>query len=372
LKLIGVSMTHQLDEIGPEKTLEVYDPKTGMHGFVVIDNTVLGPGKGGIRMTSNVNKNEVRKLARAMTLKCALAELPFGGAKSGIIADSHQISLDEKKKIVEAFADGIAQISPSIYIGAPDMSMAEKEMEWIAKKIGKKAVTGKPRNMGGIPHELGSTGFGVYHATHMAADYKKIDLNGANVAIEGFGNVGWFVAKFLDEDGSKIVAVSDSTGIIYNKDGLDFEKLSSIKKSTGSVINYKPGKVLPCHDIIGLDVDILVPAAIPDLITMPDINKIKAKIIVEGSNIPIKPAVEDKITEKGTLIIPDIIANAGGVISSYIEHKGGTDKEMFKLVEDKITKNVKYILETCRSQNHHHTRKCSYDIAKERVLKKRK
>jgi len=365
-------LTHQLDDIGPEKTLEVYDPKTGMHGYVVIDNTVLGPGKGGIRMTPNVDKHEVRRLARAMTLKCALAELPFDGAKSGIIADSHQISLQEKKRLIEAFAEAIRQVSPSIYVAAPDMAMAEQEMEWIAKKIGKKAVTGKPRSMGGLPHELGSTGFGVYHAVRMGAEFKGIDLNNCAVAIEGFGNVGSFVAKFLNENGAKIVAVSDSKGCIYNPEGLDFDKLSRVKKQTRAVTNYKPGKVLPCQEIIGLPVDILVPAAIPDLIKMPDVSKVRAKLIVEGSNIPIKPEVEDRLTEKGILIIPDIIANAGGVISSYVEYKDGTEKQMFRLVEKKITKNVKFILERCRKANHAHTRQCSIDVAKERVLGKRK
>jgi len=360
-------MTHKLDDIGPEKTLEVYEPKSGMHGFVVIDSTTLGPGKGGIRMTPTVNKHEVRQLARAMTLKCALAELPFGGAKSGIIADAHQLSNEGKKELVEAFAHAIKEVSPSIYVSAPDMSMGEQEMEWIANILGPKACTGKPKNMGGLPHELGSTGFGVYHAVRMGAEFLGMELNGATAAIEGFGNVGSFAARFLSEEGCKIVAVSDSKGCIYNSKGLDFTMLMQAKKKTGSVINYRPGKVIPNHEITGLDVGILIPAAIPELIIMHDVPKIRAKLIVEGSNITMKPEVEGALAKKGCLVIPDIIANAGGVISSYVEYRGGTEKEMFQLIEKKICKNVRLMLEPCE-KDRPLTRKCAMDIARARVV----
>jgi len=258
------------DEFGPEKILEVTNPKVGMHGFVVIDSTALGPAKGGIRMTSSVDKDEVARLARAMTWKCSLADLPFGGGKSGIIADDRQISKQKKKEIVEAFAEALRVVSPQLYVAAPDMNMAEEEMEWYARKNGNlKSCTGKPRKMKGLPHELGSTGFGVFHATKVAAEHLKMDLKKATVAIEGFGNVGWFVAKFLSEHGSKLVAVSDSRGVIYNKDGLDFEELVRVKKDEKTVTNYKDGKVLPTNQIIEIDADILITAAIPDLIKEP-------------------------------------------------------------------------------------------------------
>jgi glutamate dehydrogenase/leucine dehydrogenase len=360
-------MTHEHDEIGPEKVIEVFDPKVDMHGFIVVDNTKLGPGKGGIRMTPTVDREEVKKLARAMSLKCALAELPFGGAKSGVIADAHKISPQRKKQLVEAFARSMKQISPSIYVSAPDMSMAEKEMEQIANILGKKACTGKPKKMGGLPHELGSTGYGVHRAVHEAAECVGLDLNGATIAVEGFGNVGWFAAKFLIEDGCKIVAVSDSQGCAYNKDGLDFKKLTSVKKKTGSVVNYKPGSVLACSDIVGVKADILIPAAVPDLITMGDVPKVKVKLISEGSNIPMKPEVEEKLAKKGIMIIPDIIANAGGVISSYVEYNGGTEDEMFKLIKKKIKHNVGLILNSCKVKNPQ-TRKQAMNIARQRIL----
>jgi len=166
------------DMLGPEKIIEVYNPKVGMHGFVVIDNTALGPGKGGIRMTPSVSEEEVARLARAMTYKNALAELPFGGAKSGIIANDRELTKLEKKEIVVAFSKALKGIIPREYVAAPDMNMAEEEMEWFSKANGsKKACTGKPKKMGGLPHELGSTGYGVAIATEVAVNFlgKKVE-----------------------------------------------------------------------------------------------------------------------------------------------------------------------------------------------------
>lgn len=358
------------DSFGPEKIVHVYNPKLGIKGVVVIDSTALGPGKGGIRMTDTVDEEEVFRLARAMTWKTALAELPFGGAKSGIIVDSKQISKEDKKEIVEWFAKALKIVSPKMYVAAPDMYMAEQEMEWYAKANGdKKSVTGKPKKMGGLPHELGSTGFGVYHSTLTALKFMKKDIKDMTVAVEGFGNVGVFAAKFLSEKGAKIVAVSDSKGMVHSKEGLNFEELKKIKEVTGSVINYKKGICKECHEILEVNADILITAAIPDLIKTGIIDKMKFRLIVEGSNIPMSEETEEFLHKKGVLVIPDIIANAGGVISSYVEYKGGSEKEMFKLVEEKITKNVKKILDLSKKDKVH-PRKAAMDIAEKRVLKK--
>jgi len=358
------------DSFGPEKVIEVYNPKVGMRGFVVIDNTALGPGKGGIRMTPSVSKEEVVRLARTMTLKCALADLPFGGAKSGIIADSNQINEKEKKEIIVAFSKALKIVCPNMYIAAPDMNMGEKEMEIFAKANGSKlSCTGKPKSMGGIPHELGSTGFGVYHATVIACDHKKIKLKESTVAIEGFGNVGYFVAKYLSEAGAKIVAVSDSHGVAHMKEGIDFETLSKVKKQTGSVVNYNKCKHLHCPDIIKIDADILITAAIPDLIKANDVDDLKFKIIVEGSNIPMSGEVEELLHKKNILVVPDFVANAGGVISSYIEYIGGTQKEMFNLVKKKIRKNTDIILKESKRKKCK-PRDIALEIAKKRIYKK--
>src|SRR3989344_3322101 len=226
----------EFDGFGPEKILQVYNPKVGMHGFVVIDSTALGPGKGGIRMTPTVSVQEVFKLARTMTWKNAMAELPFGGAKSGIIADPKHMTHEHKEEMVRAFAEALKPVCPVDYVAAPDINMAEEEIGIFAKTNGNlQSTTGKPKEMGGLPHELGSTGFGVFHATKVAAEHKGIDLKKAKVAVEGFGNVGTFAVQFLEKAGATIVATSDSKGTVYNAKGLSYQKLMETKKQTGSV-----------------------------------------------------------------------------------------------------------------------------------------
>jgi len=205
----------EFDGFGPEKVFIVHNPKVGLRGFVVIDNTALGPGKGGIRLTRTVTLEEVAKLARAMTWKNALADIPFGGAKAGIIADSDVPTRERKAELIKAFAQAIRQIVPELYIAGPDMNVTQEEMRIFAETIGDmKACTGKPKELGGLPHELGSTGFGVFHATCVAADFLGLELSDATVAIEGFGNVGGFAGKFLSEAGAKLVGVSDIKGLI--------------------------------------------------------------------------------------------------------------------------------------------------------------
>src|SRR3989344_336345 len=370
----------EFDEFGQEKILEVYDPKTKMHGFVVLDNLNLGPGKGGIRMTSSVTIDEVAKLARVMTFKCALAGLPFGGGKSGIVAPKN-MTKEQKHEIIRAFSKAIKPICPSKYIAAPDINTAEEEMRIFASANGSmRSCTGKPSNMCvkpgekcGIPHEYGSTGFGVYHSTLVAVNHLGWkNPKDITVAIEGFGNVGSFVAKFLHKDGFKIVATSDSKGLIYNKNGLDYNKLMKLKKEKGSVTKYSPGKVMKSESIVSLDVDILITAAIPDLINKNNYNNIKAKLIVEGSNIPMTHDVEDKLHKKGILVIPDFVANAGGVISSYAEYKGYNPKHMFALVEKKIIKNTKLVLKEAEKKRHCKLRDVAMEIAISRIRKKRK
>lgn len=357
------------DYLGPEKVITLYDHSTSMKGFLVIDNTTLGPGKGGIRMTPTVNENEVINLARAMTLKNSLAELPFGGAKAGIIVDSKKISEKKKKEIIESFALAIKEISPKLYIGAPDINMASKEMDYISKKLkSRKVVTGKSKKLGGIPHEVGTTGYGVAIASEIAVKHLGKKINEITFAVEGFGNVGFFATKFLIEKGAKLLAVSDSTGCVSDANGIDFEKLSKIKKTTGAVINYNKKPKMFCEDIVSSNVDLLITAAIPNLITESNVNNVKAKIIVEGSNIPISYEVEETLHNKKILVIPDIIANAGGVISSYVEYINGSEKKAFDLVNKKISKNTELILKKSKKTNSS-PRSVALKIAKERIIR---
>ncbi len=362
------------DEFGPEKVLEVYDQDTGMRGFTVIDNTALGPAKGGIRMTSSVTVEEVARLARAMTWKCAIAELPFGGGKSGIVADGKRIEKSRKNKIIKAFAKAIKPVCPSLYVAAPDIYMAEEDMAVFAKANGSiKSATGKPADMCrghscGIPHELGSTGYGVYHAALVAAKHLGLDIKKLTFSVEGFGNVGTFAAKYLAEKGAKLVAVSDSKGCIYNKNGLDYKKLVNIKIITGSVVNYPEGEKMESDDIVGVYADIFIPAAKPDIINEKNKNKVKAKIIVEGANIPIAPETEKWLWKKGVLVVPDFVANAGGVISSYVEYIGAKQEKVFPMVEKKIAKNTRIVLEHSKNEKIS-PREAGLEIAMARVKK---
>ncbi len=360
----------EFDEIGPEKVYQVYDPKLKLHGVLVIDNQARGPSKGGIRMTPTVTTSEVFKLARTMTWKTAMADLPFGGGKAGIRADVKNLTLKQKHTLIARFAEMLRPVCPSQFIAAPDINTGEREMRVFAKANGSmKSCTGKPAKMGGIPHELGSTGLGVAHATKIAAKYAGLDLEDATVAIEGFGNVGIFSYKFLEDWGAKVVATSDSRGTIYNPRGIPYKQLMDTKKKDGTVTAWKNGKVLSSHDLISLPVDILITAAIPDVIKLGEEKSVKAKLIVEGSNIPMAYKVEDNLAKRGVLVVPDFVANAGGVISSYVEYIGGTPEKMFKLVEQKVSHNTKLVLETAKKK-HLRPREAAIKICRERVLGK--
>src|SRR3989344_4259306 len=296
-----------------------------MHGFLVIDNTNLGPGKGGIRMTSSVNMEEVARLARVMTFKTALAGLPFGGAKAGIVADVKNLSAKQKDEIIASFSKAIKQECPSVYVAAPDINTGEHEMEVFAKANGSmKSCTGKPLKMRGLPHELGSTGIGVVQGTLCALEVLNLDIKKIRFAVEGLGNVGLYSAKYLSEAGAKLVGASDSKGFLYDPNGINFNALEKIKNRNGSVLDYKGGKVLPNKEILNANADLLVTAAIPDLVKESDVKDVKFKVIIEGSNIPMTANVEKMLAKKGIVIVPDFVANAGGVISSYIEYIGGS------------------------------------------------
>lgn len=349
-----------VDEIGPEMVLEVYNPSLGLHGILVIDNTVRGPGKGGIRMTPTVTVEEVAKLARVMTYKTALYSLPFGGAKAGIVVDPKTLTSRQKKKLIQAFSYAIKPLCPSLYIAGPDMGTGEREMGWFTQAngdwhsaTGKPAsfcmrFFGKPSEKCGIPHEFGSTGFGVAHATEVAAKHISLPMKRATVAIEGFGNVGSFTFRYLEQMGAKIVAVSDSQGTIYNQGGVKFKELAGIKRKTGRVVKYRPGKILSNDELFALPVDILVTSAVPNVIREDNFAKVRAKLIVEGSNIPIKEEAEKMLTSRRILVVPDFVANAGGVISSYSEYIGQNPVDMMEQVKDKIRENVMLVLRSAQ------------------------
>ena len=373
-----------MDEWGPEKVLQVYDPDTGMKGILVIDNTSTGPGKGGIRFAESVSPLEVFRLARTMTWKCAAAGLPFGGAKGGIVANPNAV---DKVSWMKSFAKMIKPYCPSQYIAATDVGTTELEMAVFAHEIGDmRACTGKPSELGGIPHELGTTGYGVSVALEASLEVldklpssnltrvqsalkelKRSDGGRARtVTIQGFGNVGSFTAKFLDDlPNIKVVGVSDISSFIYECNGLNIPKLMTDMKGKTKLSELsadqhpspssKHSDTARAHqydirdkdEIFDVDADIFIPAALGGVIndkTAPKLSEHGIKIIVEAANIPTLPSADEYLIKNGILIIPDFLANAGGVIGSFVEYQGRTEKEAFELIRYKITKNIRQVL----------------------------
>ncbi len=350
------------DEIGPERVEELYFPHLGLRAIVVVDNTALGPAVGGVRVSPSVTRDEVIRLARTMTLKNSIAGLPHGGGKAGIIADPRDPHIE---RYFRAFARAIKTLDQ--YIPGPDMGSNEESMAWIYDEIGR--AVGLPEELGGLPLDrLGATGFGLSIAGEIVAEHAGISLKGSTIAIHGFGSVGRAAARFLSEKGAVIIAVADSKGTIYAPQGLEVNKLIKVKEESGSVMNYPEGERLSAKDIFTIECDILIPAATADVIDEGNADSIKAKIILEGANIPVSEAAEEMLHKRGIIVVPDFIANAGGVIMAAMEYRARTAEEAFRAIEDRIRRNTALILERSGVEGIS-PRKAAHRIAIERVLK---
>ena len=370
-----VSVWEETDEWGPEKVLQVYDPDTGMKGVLVIDNTSTGPGKGGIRFAEGTTPLDVFKLARTMTWKCAAAGLPFGGAKGGIIADPNKV---DRVAWVKSFAKMIRPYCPGQYIAATDIGTTELDMAIFAHEIGDmRACTGKPSELGGIPHELGTTGYGVTTALETALEVLlelkaiHIQRDKIKVSIQGFGNVGSFTARFLDSAGIKVVAISDVSGLVSNKDGLNIPRLMIDMKGKSILSDLHSYDILDKNQIFEFDSDIFIPAAMGNVIIDETVTKLLdhgVKIIVEAANLPTSPKADEYLNSNGVWLIPDFLANAGGVIGSFVEYQGRTEKEAFDLIRYKISKNIKNIL-TQAIMNEENPRVVALEMSKQRVYR---
>ncbi len=331
------------DSYGPEYVVRVWDPSLTMEGFLIIDNTARGPGKGGIRMTPNVTADEVFRLARTMTWKNALADIPFGGAKAGIVWKGGDEKL--KKAFVQSFARALRPLIPRYYIAGPDVGTGERDMKDFVEAIGNwRGATGKPADYCmkvfgkkgercGIPHEFGSTGFGVAEATATAVECAGRSIAGSRIAIHGFGNVGTFTYAFLKRMGAKIVALADQEFALYKKDGFEGPPRPLKEMRRGA-------ELLRHEDFWGVPADVLIPASVTDVINERNKRRIRAPFIVEAGNIPMSEKIEEEFHKKGVFVVPDFVANAGGVISSYAEYRGYNPKRMFEMVKTKITKTT--------------------------------
>jgi glutamate dehydrogenase (NAD(P)+) len=328
------------DELGPIKIVHVYDPKWGLKAVVAIDNVARGPAIGGIRMAPDVSAEEAFRLARAMTMKNSAADLPHGGGKSVIFGDP-KIEPAKKEQLIRAFARAIRDLVE--YIPGPDMGTDERCMAWIKDEIGR--AVGLPPEIGGIPlDEIGATGFGLKASVDAALRYCAFALKGARVAIQGFGSVGKHAARFLREKGTVLVAACDSRGTIYNPKGIDVLRLIALKDSGKSILDYPDGEKLGADAVIDVECEIWIPAARPDVIRKDNVHRLKTKLVPQGANIPFTPEAERILHEKGTLVIPDFIANAGGVICASVEYHGGTASQAFVTIEEKIRANTEEVL----------------------------
>jgi len=296
------------------------------HGYRVQHNAVRGPYKGGLRFHPEVDLNEVRSLAALMTWKTALVDIPFGGAKGGVTCDPSRMSRAELQSLTRGFTQKI-DMALGVYrdIPAPDVNTNAQVMAWIMDEYGKKhgytpaIVTGKPVNLGGSLGRDQATGRGTMIITREACRTAGIDLAKAKVAIQGFGNVGSWAARLIAEQGARIVAVSDVHGGIFNPRGLDLVRLMEHVQATGSVRDFDGASDISNAELLNLDVDILIPAALGAAITRNNADMVQAKMVIEAANSPVTPRADEILRRRGIEVVPDILVNAGGVTVSYFE-----------------------------------------------------
>jgi glutamate dehydrogenase (NAD(P)+) len=295
-------------------------------GYRVIHSTVMGPAKGGIRYAPFVDLDEVKALAGWMTFKCALVGLPYGGAKGGITLNPKVRSTDELERITRAYTRALKDVfGEDSDIPAPDMGTSQREMAWIFHEYSRiygytpGVVTGKPLHLGGSRGRIPATGWGVMRSVMMALEKMSWKPSETTCAIQGFGNVGSWAAKFLSDEGLRVIAISDHTGGWHHPQGIDVREAVKHVKKHGSLDGLNIGARIGNAELLSLDVDVLVPAAIENVITPANADQIHARLIVEGANGPVAADADSILDEKGILIIPDILANSGGVIVSYFE-----------------------------------------------------
>jgi len=349
-------------------------------GCRVQHNDARGPFKGGIRYHPNVSLDEVTALAMWMTWKCAVVDIPYGGAKGGVCCNPKEMSKAELERLTRRYTALIFDIiGPYRDVPAPDVYTDAQTMAWIMDTYSQlkgysvpECVTGKPISVGGSEGRAEATSLGVVVCAREAAKHLGLKLKGATVAVQGYGNVGYHAARLLHEIGCKIIAVSDSKGGIYNPQGLDPVKVLEHKDKTGSVVDYPGSQLITNEQLLEMECDILVPAALENQITEKNAPNIKAKIVAEGANGPVTPEADEILYKKGIFVIPDILANSGGVIVSYFEQVQNqmnyywTEEEVRAKLKDTITKAFNDVLKMS-TQHNVNMRTAAYMLAVKRV-----
>ena len=317
MRVLEVSFPVKLDD-GSIKTFTGYRSQ---------HNNAVGPFKGGIRFHQDVTRDEVKALSTWMTFKCSVAGIPYGGGKGGITLNPREYSTSELERISRAYAKAISPlIGEKVDIPAPDVNTNGQIMSWmvdtyegIAGKSTPGVFTGKPLDFGGSLARTEATGYGVHLTAKKSLKKLGKEIEGATYAIQGFGNVGYYTAYYAHQDGAKVLAISNSKTIIYNENGIDMEAVIKEVESNGRIANNGYGREISNSELLELDVDVLAPCALENQITSENADKIKAKVITEGANGPTTPEADEILYKKGIIVIPDILANAGGVVVSYFE-----------------------------------------------------
>ena len=351
-------------------------------GFRSQHNDARGPFKGGIRYHPQVSIDEVKALSMWMTWKCAVANIPYGGGKGGIICDPKNLSAGETERLTRRYAFAIADIiGPHTDIPAPDVYTGGKEMAWImdtysmmkGNYVQPEVITGKPIAIGGSLGRNEATGRGLAITVREAAARLKINMKDSTVVVQGFGNAGQFSAQLVEEQGAIVIAVSDSKGCVRNRNGISVVKLRKHKEETGSVVNYPGAESITNHELLETDCTILIPAALENQITKQNAGKIKAKIIAEASNGPTTPDADKILFQNQILVIPDILANGGGVTVSYFEwlqnlrREYWTEQEVNNRLDTNITKAFADVYDI-HDKNNVDMRKASMILAVNRVV----
>jgi glutamate dehydrogenase/leucine dehydrogenase len=351
-------------------------------GFRSQHNDARGPYKGGIRYHPQVSIDEVKALSMWMTWKCAVADIPYGGGKGGIICNPKEMSVGELERMTRRYAYAIADIiGPHTDIPAPDVYTGGKEMAWIMDTysalkgnfVQPEVITGKPLQIGGSLGRNEATGRGLAFTVREAAKKLKINMNGATVAVQGFGNAGQFASQLVEEQGATVIAASDSKGGVYNKSGMKVTELRKHKEKTGSVVGYSGAKSISNEELLETECTVLIPAALENQITGKNAGKIKAKLVAEAANGPTTPEADDILFKNKILTIPDILANGGGVTVSYFEWLQNLRREYWTEAEvnERLDRNItKSFLDTYATSEKYgvNMRKASTVLAVNRVV----
>jgi glutamate dehydrogenase (NAD(P)+) len=330
-KAVAVSIPTRMDDA----SIRVFE------GFRVTHNIARGPSKGGIRYHPDVTLEEVKALAMWMTWKCALMGIPFGGAKGGVICNPKELSRFELERMTRRYTSEIInEIGPERDIPAPDVGTDASVMAWIFDTYSMNkghsvlgVVTGKPLMIGGSLGREEATARGALYCIRQAVPKLELSLDGLTVAVQGFGNVGRYLAKFLAEDGAKVIAISDSTSGLHNPNGIDVQAAIAHKQETGSLEGLRGAEPITNEELLLLDCDVLAPCALEQVITSENADKVRATIICEGANGPVTPTADAVLEDRGVFILPDVLANAGGVVVSYFEWVQGLQEYFWKEAE---------------------------------------